>query len=64
MSFDFYGEPAKLKVKGADTLPSCLCTFLSFVILGTVFAYAVNKYNIMDGYGSTLFQEIEEDFDA
>ena len=64
MSVDFYGEPAKLKVKGADTFPSCLGTFLSFVILGTVFAYGVNKYKIMDEYGDTLFQEIEEDFDA
>ena len=55
MQIDFYGEPAKLKVKGADTFPSCLGTLLSFIILGTVLAYGINKYRVMGEYGDTLF---------
>ena len=55
MSFDFFGEPAKLKVKGRDTYPSCMGTLLTFGILATVLAYGVNKYNIMMNYGDTTY---------
>ena len=55
MSFDYFGEPAKLKVKGTNTLPSFCGTVLSFIILLFCTVYAVNKYNTMKEYGDTSY---------
>ena len=55
MAFDYYGETAKLKIKGSDKFPSCLGTLISFVVFGTVLAYSINKYAVLAEYGDTLF---------
>ena len=55
MSFDFFGEPAKLKIKGAETFPSCIGTLLTFGILATVFAYGINKYQTLKDFGDTQY---------
>ena len=62
LQFDYYGEPAKLKVQGADTFPSCFGALLSIAILTTAIAYGLDKLDIMETFGDTLYQEYEIPF--
>ena len=57
--FDYYGESSQLKIKGADTYPSCLGTLISLVIIITVIAYAIDKYDVCSTYGNTTYNEYQ-----
>ena len=57
--FDWYGESVNFKVKGQDSLPSCLGTFISLVSIAILIAYAMEKYIVLMSYGDTSYSSVK-----
>ena len=58
LKIDLFGERAEFLIAGASSYSSICGALISLIIVGTVFAYAGNKFSIMSQYGDTRFKEV------